>query len=85
VKVRVRYHGPYRAAAKKDEETLLLDETAVIGDALDELRRKYGASFIERRDGLVCMMERGAPRAVAREDPLYDGALLLFVGTMESG
>ncbi|MFP4482004.1 MAG: MoaD/ThiS family protein [Thermovirgaceae bacterium] len=85
MRIRIRYHGPYRNDSGRDEETLRLAGSASVGDVMDELRSKYGNAFIERKDGLVCLMEEGSPKAAALEDPLYEGALLLFVGTVESG
>jgi molybdopterin converting factor small subunit len=85
VRIIVRYHGPYRKDTGRDEETLLLADGASVGDALGELQRKYGASFTERKDGLVCVMEEGSPKAVNLPDALYEGALLILVGTVESG
>ncbi|MGC9372376.1 MAG: MoaD/ThiS family protein [Thermovirgaceae bacterium] len=85
MRIFVRYHGPYRKDTGRDEETLLLADGASVGDALGELQRKYGASFTERKDGLVCVMEEGSPKAVSLPDALYEGALLILVGTVESG
>jgi molybdopterin converting factor small subunit len=85
VRIIVRYHGPYRKDTGRDEETLFLADGASVGDALGELQREYGASFTERKDGLVCLMEEGSPKAVSPTDVLYEGARLILVGTVESG
>ncbi len=85
MRIIVRYHGPYRKDTGRDEETLLLADEASVGDALGELQRKYGASFTERKDGLVCLMKEDSPKAVSPDDALYEGARLILVGTVESG
>lgn len=85
MRIRVRYHGPWRQDTGKPEETLCLDEPAVVNDALAELSRKYGPAFPERRDGLVCIMEWGTPKVVGPDYPLHEGASLLFTGIVESG
>jgi len=85
VRIIVRYYGPYRKDTGRDEETLFLAAGASVGDVLGELERKYGVPFTERKDGLACLMEGGSPKAVSMTDALYEGALLVLVGTVESG
>ncbi|MDO9509299.1 MAG: hypothetical protein Q7I97_08210 [Thermovirgaceae bacterium] len=81
----LKFSGPWQKAAGIAEFFFETADPITLADLVEALEDRYGRDFGSHGEGLVCIFEDEGPRAIKHDDPVFPGATLLFLGTVESG